>query len=238
MKGFTLRWLAVGVLLLVAGAARADDRYYMLVFGSQRTPLDPSYSHTFALFVQVGDDGTLDGHYISWLPRTLDIRPLALRPELGGNLPIFPTLQWAVRSNQRVSLWGPFEIKRELYCKAVAQQALLECGKIKYMACDGNYFPDEVQNSIHAVSAIAGGLRYRTTILCWGETASYHLVRRFKPWIICPDRTHDWLIPTLGLYQFPITYRDLEDPGSGGFPMLARQVTGQREPVRGRHPAP
>jgi hypothetical protein len=240
MKGFSTRCLSIVLLLLLAGAVRADDRYYLLVFGAQRMPPEPNYSHSFALFIHAGDNGAaaLEGHYISWLPRTLKLNAAALHPEPGGNLPIFPTLHWALANSMRVSLWGPYEIKRELYDKAVAQQALLESGKIKYKLIDACQFPDEVLNCIHAISGVAGGLRFRTTIFSWGETASYQLTRHFQPWIIKKDVTHDWLIPVLGLYQFPIVYRNLEDPGSGDFPTFVRYKKGRTEHILQRYPAP
>src|SRR5438874_9329229 len=94
-------WLGGALALLAAGcglfavrpptpAARLDDaalnyaapgeRFYALVFASQSVPRRPAYSHTWATAVRAADypgqPPSLEAHTISWLPATLDIRPL------------------------------------------------------------------------------------------------------------------------------------------------------------------
>src|SRR5262245_19954113 len=61
-------------------------RYYIIVFGSQSTPKLARYTHTWATVIQVTEtDGgpRIEHHTISWMPATLQIRPLRFRPEAG-----------------------------------------------------------------------------------------------------------------------------------------------------------
>src|SRR6059036_1799459 len=77
-------------------AAGPHEEYYLLMFGSQRVPADPRYSHSFAEFVKVTDCGSgppvLCHHQVSWLPQSLDIRLFTLFPEPGVNLGLHATL--------------------------------------------------------------------------------------------------------------------------------------------------
>src|SRR3954452_17178516 len=83
---------------LVAGSARADEHFYVIVFGAQRNSYDPASTHTFAIFVRAECNatgaGVLDTVTISWMPRTLKVRPRALLPEDGVNLTLEQTFDW------------------------------------------------------------------------------------------------------------------------------------------------
>src|SRR4051812_162617 len=63
------------------------ERYYMVLFGAQSVPIRGRLTHTWATYVrtQVTPKGetpvAIDT--ISWMPKTLEIRPLALLPEPG-----------------------------------------------------------------------------------------------------------------------------------------------------------
>jgi hypothetical protein len=51
-----------------------------------------------------------------------------------------------------------------------------------------------------------------------------------KPWIISPGTIHPWLGSALGLDQYPIIYRDWEDPHSGALAgPLYRLLGGERD---------
>ena len=56
-------WLRYCLTLLVcfgpAGSARAGEKYYVLVFGSQTTPARTNYSHSWATFVRVTWEGVV-----------------------------------------------------------------------------------------------------------------------------------------------------------------------------------
>jgi hypothetical protein len=224
MRGCLLAAAALALALAFAPAARAAEAYYVLVFGSQRVPNNPDYAHTFATFVRATWPGGgpcpqapahLETHTISWLPRDLEIRTLALLPECGHNFELHETLRYALANGERVSLWGPYQVEPELYARALNQIALLESGEVLYKANDMGHRSDRVSNCIHAVSTVVDGPRLRVLSPGWGETASYVVLRRFLPWVIDPDRVHPWVGSALGLNAYPMIYRDREPPHSG-----------------------
>jgi hypothetical protein len=202
------------------GVARAGEAHYLLVFAAQRVPNNPNYSHTFATFVRASwpDDGpcprrtTLEVRTISWLPRNLVIRTLALLPECGRNLGLYETLCYALGSGERVSLWGPYRIDAELYRRALWQAALLESGCVSYKANDMGYYSDDVSNCIHAVSSVADGYRLSFGSPGWGERASYCVLNKLEPWVLDGGCVHPWVGCALGLGRYPIIYRGWDPP--------------------------
>jgi hypothetical protein len=222
--GHLLLWAAIAVgNLAFAGRARAGEAYYLLMFGSQRVPPNPNYSHSFATFVRVTWPGEgpcpecpcVEAHTISWLPRSLIVHTNALFAECGHNFEMHATLRYVLASRERVSLWGPYQIERELYCRALRQIALLESGQVLYKADDTGRRSDRVSNCIHAVSSLAGGYRLRVLSPGWGETASYYILGELSPWVIDRCQVHPWVGRALGLDCYPIIYREWENPRSG-----------------------
>jgi hypothetical protein len=157
----------------------------------------------------------VEAHTISWLPATLYIRMPALLPEKGHNFELHTTIRHVLEDCERVSLWGPYRIEPDLYCKALRQIELLESGQVLYKANDAGFPSNRVSNCIHAVSSTVTGYRVRVLSPGWGETASYTILRRFSPWIIDLEHTHDWVAQSLGLNAYPIIYRNVEHPRSG-----------------------
>jgi hypothetical protein len=215
-------WLAPAALLACAAAARADEAYFLMVFGSQQTPNNPNYAHSWATFVRAAGEGpcppaaALEAHTISWLPASLIIRTRALHPECGHNFDLHPTVRYVLHNDERVSMWGPYSIDRELYCRALRQVGLLESGEVRYKAVDAGYPSDRVSNCIHAVSSITEGYRLRVLSPGWGEPASYFITRELEPWIVdCDQHKYKWVSTALGLDCYPIIHRDLENPRSG-----------------------
>jgi hypothetical protein len=212
------------VLLGLAGVGpvHAEDAYFLLIFGAQRIPNNPDYTHSFAAFVRASWEGPagaaprLEVHTISWLPRSLRIRALALAPEPGANWDLHPTLRYALGEGERVSLWGPFQIQPDLYARAVNQVRLLDSGQVAYKANDIGYPTDRVSNCIHAIMGVADGHRAHVAIPGWGETGSYFLVRDLSSFMVDPGRVHPWVVSALGLGAYPIIYRNpKEAPYSG-----------------------
>jgi hypothetical protein len=213
--------IALAFVFMFARGARAEEFYYMMVFGSQRVPPQASYSHTFATFVKATGQGpcaesyALESVTISWLPRVLDIRLFALLPELGQNLDLYATIRWALNTGQRVSMWGPYRIDQDLYCRAVRQVRLLESGTVQYKAVDAGWPGTVASNCIHAVSSIEGGRILRVLSINHGETASFYVTLRLSPWILDGRRKHEWVSARLGIDAYPIIHRELENPHSG-----------------------
>jgi hypothetical protein len=206
--------LAALLLLGFAGSGHAGEAYFVMVFSSQQSPNRPNHAHCFATFIKAtGPRATLPGsrleaHTISWLPENLVIRAWAIRPEYGHNLGLHETLRHASDNGERVSLWGPYRIDKDLYDRALEQIDLLESGNVLYKAIDAGYSTDSVSNCIHAVSSIVDGHRLRVLSPGWGELAGFYIKERFEPWIVDEERTYDWVARALGLEKYPITYRD------------------------------
>src|SRR5437870_4591691 len=110
--------------LACSSTARAGENFYLVMFGSQRIPANPNYSHSFATFVRVSWPGNepcppagapVESHTISWLPDNGIVRTSALLPECGRNWGLHETLRWCQRNDMRISLWGAYRIEPELY---------------------------------------------------------------------------------------------------------------------------
>jgi hypothetical protein len=216
----TVRYLLlVGTVLLGAvfcQPARADESYFMIVYAAQRTPNVPRFTHTFATFVKVTGEGAdtakykVEEHTISWIAKTLDIVVARARPEPGVNLTLADSRKLAATLDEQVTMWGPFEIKKELYDRALKQIERLESGKVQYKAVDGRFRP-EASNCIHAVSDIDvddGALQAGTA---FGNEASQLVAEHLRRWIIQPEKTHAWISERLGLDKDSIAHGTNED---------------------------
>src|SRR5438309_2159347 len=96
-----LRTLAALLLLTLAPAASsACERYFLMVFGSQKSFYEPQYTHSFAVFVRACGEGPcldqyqMDWFTISWLSERMVVDIFNLIPEEGVNLDLQTTLQW------------------------------------------------------------------------------------------------------------------------------------------------
>jgi hypothetical protein len=209
--------LALSLLILVAMPRRtlAEESYFMLVFAHQAHTNLPRFTHTFATFVKATAEGpgvneyAIESHTISWSPATGQIRALRLRPESGVNLDLDASLRWARSVDARVSCWGPFRIRKELYDRALRQIARLQAGGVQYKALDAGFRPHAASNCIHAVSDIDQDNGLLDTGTADGEAASYLVVRHLERWIDDPGQKYDWVYDQLGLRQYPIVRRDL-----------------------------
>lgn len=227
--------LALGFL---SGSARAEDRYFLIVMGSQRTFKSPDHAHTFATFVKRcdGPNGVqLETRTISWLPASQHVRTLKIRPETGKNYGLDETIRFLQGDKQRVSLWGPYEIGPELFELAGRKVEELDGGRIRYKSYDGFYRSDNVTNCIHAVASVTGGHRVRVFGPGWGDTASYFVLESMMPWVVGRTTTHDCVVGELGLDKYAIAYRKVFDkpriPPASGLPLVIHD--GLPEPTYG-----
>ncbi len=210
-------WLPVFLVLSLTGSARAGESYYMIVFGSQLPKINlPAHTHSFAVFLRARGEGCcmdqhgLEGWTISWMPRSLQIEVLRLHPECGVNLSLHQSLAWAQGDCQRISMWGPYQIQKELFDRALCQVARLQSGAVSYKAINLCRFTDQVTNCVHAISNLStDSTRLHCGFPGWGESASYLIVLNLAPWILDHHQTHDWLIGRLGLDRYPLVRRDL-----------------------------
>ena len=201
-------------LLIDSKAARADDAYFMIVFGQQDGVDQVDVSHTFATFIKATGNGsdktkyTVDSHTISWMPRSLHVK-LLRRPEEGVNLDLKDTLRHARAIKCEVSMWGAFHIKKELYDRALQQEARLKKGDIDYKALDARFRPNSATNCIHAVCDIDTDKGLLETGTAHGNDASLMVLRHLSRWIIDYDGTHDWIGQRLDLGK-DIVRRDFQ----------------------------
>lgn len=200
-----LALLAAGCWLLTQAARIvADDRHYLLMFASQGNPPLPAESHTFAVFAKATKDerGTfslVESHCISWLPRSLEIEVLELNSVTGKNLSLAETLKWARKTDARVTMWGPYQVKKDLYDMAVQQVERLNANAIEYVVLDGRRRGRKASNCIHAVSDLDTTRRQLATGTAYGDLASQMVLRHFEPYLIESTEPTRWLCDQLQL---------------------------------------
>jgi hypothetical protein len=200
-------------LLLAAGtSARADEAYYMIVFGSESTPKQLRLCHTWVTYVRVvGRGGDPAGwriagaHTISWLPATLDVRVFAPHPEPGVNLDLDPTLRFVLSQGQSVDVWAPMRIGPELYARSVAQWHRLRRGQGLYQAIDPRN--DYVHDCIHANTTLDphfGQGHY--PLIRVGKPASAYIVKQIgmRGQYFDPREDATWIISALGIDRYPV----------------------------------
>jgi len=91
---------------------------------------------------------------------------------------------------------------------------LLQSGKVRYKANDAGRRTSEVSNCIHAIGSLSQGYRLRVASPGWGQSASYFILQELEPWIIEIGCNHRWVGHALGLDQYPLIYRDYQNPRS------------------------
>ena len=190
-----MRWfsrvIATAGIIALPCPLRADD-YFVTVFSAQTVPFESKRTHTFVVLHRVpGGGGPVEERHISWFPQSRRLRGLTLRPEPGANLTPGETFAHCREQRMRVSAWGPYRIKLELYELMAAQQAKLESGKVKYKPTDNVYPSDVAANCYHAIwQPVAPCRKYSGAFNC-GDASGANTVQLFSKWIVEPCRTHD-----------------------------------------------
>jgi len=185
----------------------ADERYFLLLFGSESQPKRAVLTHTWATVVRVpADGGAIESHTISWMPKTLKIRPFAFQVEPGVNLDLPATMKLVAEDQERVTLFGPYVARPSLYRRLLIHKAFLESDAIGYQGFDligeagrkGNG-----SNCVHAVTDV-DPLYGRAGYLLAGN--GVHATRYIRNLLVrrgsieSDDKSnHDWLISALGL---------------------------------------
>jgi hypothetical protein len=198
------------------GIAQADDRYYMMMFASQAEPNLPRLAHTFALFVKApeGSNGKqldkLETHSISWMPNDLNIQVLRAGPVMGKNLTLDESLKLARSMNARVTMWGPFLVKKELFDMASRQEKRLNNREIEYIVLDRRFRGRSASNCIHAVADLDTTQPALITGTAHGEAASEIVLRHLEKYIISSKESPRWLLEKLNLKPDEIRFATLE----------------------------
>jgi len=212
-------WRAVLAATLVAAfgaaqVARANESYYLIVFAAQRDSKAPRYTHSFATFVKATGEGTdgieLEHHTISWIAATKEVVLARTRPEPGVNLSLRDSLRLAASLDEQVSMWGPFEIRKSLYDRALMQIERLESRTVQYKALDGRFRPETALNCIHAISDLESENGLLDTAVACGEDASRMIVEHLRRWMIKSEGTQHWVAERLGLEESVVKRRSLD----------------------------
>lgn len=183
-----------------------DSQFYMIIFGSQTELNLPQHSHVFALFAgaankngRIVPGGLLETHHISWLPEHGSVEALQITPVPGKNFSLPETLEKARALNARVSRWGPFQISKELFDMAVAQEQRLNDKAIDYIMVDLAHRGKDASNCIHAVSDIDIKHASLMTGVNYGDAASQMICTHLADYIIPRQDGMEWLCERLGL---------------------------------------
>ena len=147
------------------------------------------------------------------MPRSLDVKVLK-RPEEGVNLDLKGTLNQAKAVKAEVSMWGSFRIKKELYERALLQEARLKRGDIDYKLLDIRFRPNTAMNCVHAVCDIDTDNGLLATGTSQGKGASLMVLTHLSRWIVDYDGTHDWIGQRLELGK-DIVRRDFQPKAAG-----------------------
>jgi len=118
-----------------------NERYYVIVFGSQSSPKLPKLTHTWATAVRLTwIDGqaepAVETHTISWMPATLSIRTLSHSVEPGVNLNMYDSIRIMQEKGERVSMWGPYEMRYSTFYRFLVQKAFMDSGAVGYQCVD------------------------------------------------------------------------------------------------------
>jgi hypothetical protein len=202
-----MRWFLPLLSLVVASSARADD-FYLTIFTAESIPFRPEKAHTFVAVTRIpASGGVAETHSISWLAATGVVRGVALRPEEGRNFTLAETFAIVHRNCLRVSVWGPYRICPELFCRIREQAARLDSGMVKYKGTD-TLFPSRVAaNCYHAIWTVSHPFRKYAGPFTCGDTTGGKTVHLFREWIVCPEETHDEILKVLGVDQEPLVRR-------------------------------
>jgi hypothetical protein len=213
MRSAIGRLLLFGTLLTAASrGTRADEAYFMIVFGSETTPKVLKYTHTWITYVRVVGQGcdpagwsVASAHTISWLPATLNVRVFAPHPEPGVNLDLYRTLDFVLSTGQSVDVWAPMRVGPELYQVSVDQWHRLERGEALYQAIDPRRLG--IHDCIHANTDLDpqfGQGHY--PLIRIGKPASAYIVKQIglRGQYFSPYEDTTWIISALGIDRYPV----------------------------------
>jgi hypothetical protein len=193
------------------------ENYYIIIFGSQSVPIRAKYTHTWATMVKVigGPGGQVEPHTISWMPATLEIRPLSGHPEPGRNLELHETITLMLANRERVSQWGPYEVYPTLHRRFLVQKAFIESDAVGYQCVDTWGEAGRKGNGsdcIHAITDMDPEYdRGFYPLRRFGEAGSAFIARQLhvRGVMINPEADQSWLNEPLGLTCYPIVHRPL-----------------------------
>jgi hypothetical protein len=221
------RSVALAVLVAVAvtcvAPLRANEAYYLILFGAQREPPHPKYAHTWATYVRAHGEGDDPRSYAlairnnSWLPANLNIQVWRPCPQQGANLDLKSTLDFVMAEGSLISEWGPHQIPPEIYWRGIREIERLESGEILYRAIDGLSRRSNIKNCFHSISDVLDRRDSRAyyPLRQNGFPVTYDIIKslRDRGYIINPGQDNTWLDRRLGLDALPIIHRPFDPEG-------------------------
>jgi len=200
-----------------------NERYFLMVFGSQSKPKVAKYTHSWATVVKVTDMGpgvapAIEPQTISWMPATLDIQSRSFRVEPGVNLDLHTSITEMLKHDEKIVMWGPYEIWHGAHHRFVTQKEFIDSGAIGYQCVDSIGEAARTGRGCDCIHAITDMdplySRGRYPLAYFGVSASRHAVRQImsRGAVIDPDKTHDWLIPALCLDKYPLEREEYRGP--------------------------
>lgn len=204
-------------------------RYFVMIFGSESVPKRARFTHTWYTIVKATPKQNLPtdydpnghqvkyydltAHTISWLPASMNIRVLKLRPDVGKNIGLHETIRFARCNGEVVGMWGPYEVNplvaADLYDRSVKQIKRLNSGAVLYKAIDPDRAPASLRicDCIHAVSDMDGPGRRSEydEMQRYGLEASRHVAAvMIRANRLDGSTSHEWVAEALDLDRYPI----------------------------------
>lgn len=188
-----MKWfLSLACLFLIGGSIRADE-YYCMFFATDCSL--PQYCHVWGTFAHTRDNKLVKEVTISWFPN--------------GRWSIFDKKRegynWSLEDSMTLSnkrktcVWGPYEIKKDLYDKAKVQAE----SPGYYKMLDKR---PESTNCIHRLTDITGCKAI--THIRYGKWAAVAVDRHFrKCGLIEPARNKYTVVDILGLDKYKLKFR-------------------------------
>lgn len=208
---------------LAATTPPPGERYFLILYGSDRPTRQPAHTHSWATLVTTTDALGAAGpavieQTISWLPVEMPINALSRNVVPGRNYGLHETIREMLATRQNVTMWGPFEVWHGFAHRFRVQKAFLDSGAVGYQCIDSWGEAGRTGTGcdcIHSISDMDPELpRSGYPLFLYGEPATARLVRRIMrvPVTIGAPKTHDWLLQHLGLTDFPIERREYRGP--------------------------
>ncbi len=188
----------------------ANERYYIIVFGSQSKPKLPRFTHTWVTCVRVisnvgQTEPTICADTISWMPATLRIHTLSRHAEPGVNLCLEESIRAMKAKGEQVAMWGPYELRHHVYRRFLIQKAFMDSGAVGYQCIDKSGEAGRTGDAcdcIHAITDMDPVYdRRRYPLRINGQDASLEIVQQLARRGTLVDETNEqeWLRARLGL---------------------------------------
>lgn len=182
--------------------AAPEPTAFLTLFAAQTDPYKPQKTHTFAILLRGTDIKT-----ISWLPATMKVRGLAIRPETGMNWSLDETIAWCRKDCINVSVWGPYPVREQFCPRYLAAVCRLESGLIRYKSLDALRPNHHAMNCVHAVQSVVTDHLRPIGPFGYGEPATRETLDLFSPWITSWHSRPE-LLPSMNVDPSLVTLRD------------------------------